>query len=200
MGPTAPRPGPLANVLPLAFELRGRSVLVIGAGRVGARKAAQLLEAGARVTVVAESLDAPLPAGLASVQRRRYREGDVAGHWLVVSATGDLTTNDQVVREARAAGTWLNVVDDPGRSSFYFMALHRDGDVCVAVSTSGASPALAQAIRTFIAERLPYGLAAVARRLAGERDALHRSMTSTEGVDWSGRISELFEEERRPSR
>ena len=179
-------------MLPLAFKLEGVDVLVIGAGTIGARKAAQLMEAGARVTVIAEEVLAPLPTGVACVERRRYVPGDLRGFSLVVSATGDAGTNDLVVDEARQERIWLNVVDDPERSSFYFMALHRQGDVTVAVSTAGAAPALAQEVRTLVAHALPDNLASVANTLREERRQIHDDGTSTEGVDWRPRIRELL--------
>jgi siroheme synthase-like protein len=180
-------------VLPLAFKLDGVEVLVIGAGQIGARKAAQLIEAGARVTVITEEVLAPLPEGVARIEKRRYARGDLRGFSLVVSATGDPLVNDVVVDEARDERLWLNTVDDPERSSFYFMALHRQGDVTVAVSTDGAAPALAQAVRTLVADALPSNLASVASTLREERRQLHESGTSTENRDWAPRIRELLD-------
>jgi siroheme synthase-like protein len=180
-------------MLPLAFKFDDRDVLVIGAGRVGVRKAVQLLEAGARVTLIAEEFLAPLPEGFVHVEHRRYRHGDLRGFWLVVSATGDAAVNDEIVKEANDERTWLNVVDDPERCNFYFMALHRQGDVTVAVTTEGAAPALAQEIRNLAAERLPSNLGEIAESLRNERRVLHESGVSTEGFDWSQRIRELLD-------
>jgi precorrin-2 dehydrogenase/sirohydrochlorin ferrochelatase len=174
------------------MKLDDRDVLVIGAGRVGAGKAALLIEAGARVTMIARELVAELPRGLASLEQREYRSGDLRGYTLVVSATGDATANDRIVEEARREHVWLNVVDDPARSDFYFTAVHRDGDVVVSVSTEGASPALAQELRSMIKERLPDNLGDVARQLRRERAELHAGGSSTEGFDWRPRIHELL--------
>lgn len=179
-------------MLPLAFEFDSTPVLVVGAGQVGARKVEQLIEAGALVTVIAEAIVAPLPEGVAHVEERRYREGDLRGFLLVVSATGDQLVNDQIVEEAREARLWLNVVDDPARSTFFFMALHRQGQVTVAVTTEGAAPALAQEIRSLAAARLPDNLGEVAATLREERRAVHESGASTEDLDWRTRIRELL--------
>jgi precorrin-2 dehydrogenase/sirohydrochlorin ferrochelatase len=174
------------------MKLTDKDVLVIGAGRVGTGKAALLIQAGARVTVIAHEVLADLPLGLASFKQRDYRDGDLRGFALVVSATGDASVNDRVVEEASREGIWLNVVDDPERSDFYFTAVHRDGDVTVSVSTEGASPALAQELRSMIAERLPDNLASVAQQLRQERTDFHANGSSTEGVDWQSRIRELL--------
>jgi len=179
-------------MLPLAFKFDGVPVLVVGAGRVGTHKASQLIHAGAVVTIIAEALLAPLPEGVAHVEQRRYKVGDLGGFFLVVSATGDPEVNDAIVAEAADERIWLNVVDDPERSSFYFMALHRQGDVTVAVTTEGAAPALAQEIRSLVAERLPQNLAEVAVTLRQERRALHDDGASTENLDWRSRIRELL--------
>jgi len=182
-------------MLPLAFRFDDKEVLVVGAGLVGVRKAQQLLESGARVTVIAEEFLVPLPEGLSHVEQRRYRRGDLRGYWLVVSATGDATTNDEIVREASEERVWLNVVDDPERCTFYFMALHRQGDVTVAVTTEGAAPALAQEIRNLAAERLPTNLGEIANTLREERRLVHEQGASTENQDWSARIRELLDAE-----
>jgi siroheme synthase-like protein len=179
-------------MLPLAFKFDDVPVLVIGAGKVGAYKTRQLLDAGAAVTVISDVVLEPLPEGVVHFEQRRYRTGDLDGFWLVVAATGDPAVNDEIVREARERRIWLNVVDDPERSSFYFMALHRQGDVTVAVTTEGAAPALAQAIRTMAADRLPDNLGEVAATLRAERRALHDEGASTENLDWRPRIRELL--------
>ncbi len=170
-------------MLPVVIDLAGRPVTVVGAGAVGARKVAQLLEVGAVVTVIANEVRA-LPAGVDTVRRRRYEPGDLAGAFLVVAATGDHGVDDAIAVEAASRGQLLNVVDDPKRSSFYFSALHRDGDVVVSVSTSGMSPALASWVRDRIAATLPSGLGALAERLAARRHAYHLAGTSTEGLAW----------------
>ena len=182
-------------MLPLAFNLVERPVVVIGAGSVGAAKARLLVEAGARVTVIARDVPVAPTDGIASLEVRNYRPGDLAPFVLCVSATGDPQINDVIVDEARRTRTWLNVVDDPSRSDFFFTAVHRDGDVMISVSTQGASPALAQEIRSMVRERLPTNLGATAAQLRAERDAMHARGESTEGFSWRARITELVENE-----
>lgn len=179
-------------MIPLAFDLRGRRVLVLGAGRIAAGKARLLLESGARVSVIAERQLVELPEGVGSLDTRRYQAGDLDGFMLVVCATGDRTTNDLVVNEAHERGIWINVVDDPERSDFYFTAVHRSGEVLISVSTQGASPALAQEVRDRIRDALPTGLGDVAKQLRDERRRLHDAGLSTEDVDWRARIRTLW--------
>ncbi len=174
-------------MFPLVLDLTGRRVVVVGAGRIGVGKAHQLTESGAVVTVISPEVSGDLPPG-ADLVSRDYREGDLADTLLVVCATGRGDVDDAVVAEARERNVLVNVVDDPVRSNFFFTAVHRDGDVSVSVSTEGASPALARRVRDDVAHSLPSGLGEVARRLRAERRALHDEGTSTEGLDWSGRI------------
>lgn len=181
------------TVLPLAFKLRGKSALVIGAGKIGVGKAQLLVRAGAIVTIIARERIADLPTGIKKFEERAYHSGDLRGYALIVSATGDSLINDQIVDEARTEGLWLNVVDDPDRSDFYFTAVHRTGDVVISVSTTGASPALAQVIRNLIRQHLPDTLSDIADRLRNERRVLHEAGTTSECVDWHSRILQLLD-------
>lgn len=180
-------------MFPMVVELRGRCVMVIGAGAVGAYKAAQLVEAGARVTILASEVRAALDPGVEAVLRRPYQFGDLAGAFLVVAATGDPLVNDRIVVEARELHILLNVVDDLARSNFFFTAVHRDGDVVVSISTSGASPALAQWLRNTLAQAVPKNIAHVATQLRAERRALHARGASTEQLDWTARVQHLID-------
>lgn len=181
-------------MFPLVVDLTGRRVVVIGAGKVGGHKATELLECGARVTMISEELLAPAPDGVEELLLRPYEYGDLSGAFLVVAATGNSSVSDEIVREATERNLLLNVVDDLGRSNFFFTAVHRDGDVMVSVSTGGASPALAQWVRATAARALPTNLARVARQLRDERRALHDRGESTEGRPWVDRVHELLGE------
>lgn len=139
---------------PLFLDLRGRKVLVVGAGKVALRKVRGLLEAGADVTVVSpegEPEFAPLPV---SWKRRRFRVSDVAGFALVFAATDDRAVNRKVGEAAAARGIWANVADAPEECDFLVPSRIRRGDLQVAVSTGGQSPRLAVGLRKKIEELL----------------------------------------------
>lgn len=136
---------------PIFLELAGRSCLVIGGGPVAERKVEGLLRAGASVTVLSPTLNAPLEA-LAREGRirhvgREYGTGDLAGHQLAFVATGDREVSAAVVREGREGGIWVNAADDPARCDFVLPAVLRRGHLVVAVGTGGSSPALTRTIR-----------------------------------------------------
>ena len=133
-------------------DLEGRSVLVVGAGRVAHEKASGLLECGA----------AALPVELV---RRTYRSSDLDGRYLVVAATADRAVNESVFADAEARALLCNVVDVPDLCSFILPALHREDPITVAISTGGASPVLAQRLRDDIAQVVRPEHAALAVRL-----------------------------------
>lgn len=179
-------------MLALSLDLRGKPAVVVGAGRVGAHRAAQLAAEGARVRVITKQVLAPLPDLVDDVLVRPYQRGDLVGAWIAVAAVGDEAVNDTIRAEADETETLLNVVDDPARSNVYFPAVHREGPVTVAVSTEGASPALAAYLRDLVATNLPSDLGTVAEALREERWRLHARGMSTESIDWTARITELL--------
>ena len=180
-------------MLPLAFKLNGKRVVVIGAGRVAGAKIELLVEAGADVLVISPEVLVELPESVSLVQRE-YRAGDLAGADLVIAAVGIASVNEVIVAEAREQRVWLNVVDNPALCDFFFTAVHRDGPVTVSVSSEGSSPALAKYVRDLVARLLPQNLAAVAETLRVERLTHQASGLSTESRDWSRRVAELVDE------
>ena len=133
------------------LDLRGRRCLVVGGGSVGLEKARGLLEAGAEVTVLAPEIVPELAALPVTRIEAEYAPGDVAPYWLVVAATPHRSVNRQVHADAETLARLCNVADDSELCSFILPAVHREGPILVAVSTSGASPALAQHLRAEIA-------------------------------------------------
>ena len=137
---------------PVFLNLKGRSVLVVGAGAVGMRKARGLQAAGARVTVVATTFSGALPAGVRRL-RRRYRTADVFRKLLVVAATDDTALNARIAREARCAGALVNRADDAEDCDYQVPSVFRKGRLALAVSTGGSAPALAKRIRLDLLKR-----------------------------------------------
>lgn len=179
-------------MLPIVLDLQGKTAVVVGAGEVGALRAAQLVAEGARVKVIAKEIRAPLPDLVEVVLARAYRRGDLAGAFFAVAATGNGAVDEAIRAEADETSTLLNVVDDPKLSTVYFPAVHRDGSVSVAVSTEGAAPALAVFLRDRLAKCLPAGLGKVAETLCEERRLLRARGASTDSIKWSARIEELL--------
>ncbi len=174
---------------PVFLDLQAVRVLVVGGGRVALRKVDGLLGAGAAVTVVAPERDPEFDRLGVEILPRRYRTGDVGGFRLVITATDDPEVNAAVAADASAAGIWVNSADDPQNCSFILPAITRQGDVVVAVSTGGSSPALASHLRREIADTVLHpSLAAAARDLAEQRQQIKSDGGSTEDLDWSDRV------------
>ena len=136
---------------PVFLDIAGKPVVVIGGGEVAARKVEGLLDAGAQVTVVSPELHPDL-AGLVAAGRlrylgREYQPGDLEGYILAFVATDDRSANAAVAREGKERGVWVNAVDDPPNCDFVMPGVVRRGDLVVAVSTSGGSPAMARKMR-----------------------------------------------------
>lgn len=148
------------------LDVAGRDCLVVGGGSVGLEKAEGLLAAGARVTVVAPEIGPELEGLAVSRVRRRYRGSDLVGRFLVIAATADPGVNRRVSADAEARGLLCNVADVPELCSFILPAIHRAGPITIAVSTSGASPALAKRLRTKFAAQVDDETVELAERLS----------------------------------
>ncbi len=185
-----------ADLYPVSLRVADLPCLVVGGGRVAARKIAALLSCGAAVTVVAP--EAHVAVGLLAddgafarlqgphlqVHLRPYQRGEAAHYRLVVTATGDPAVDAAVYDDAEQAGVWVNSADDPDHCTFVLPAVTRDGSVAVAVSTGGASPALASWLRRRIADAIGPGLGPLASLLDEARQRIHARGSSTETVDW----------------
>jgi len=147
------------SLFPIFLKLTGRPCTVIGGGNLAESKIESLLTANARVTVIAPRANARITslagAGEITVHTREYAHGDLAGQFLAVAATDNPAVNRAVFAEAESSGVLINAVDDPPFCDFYFPSVVRRGDLQIAISTAGASPALAQRLRKEINKLLP---------------------------------------------
>lgn len=136
---------------PICLDIRERKCLVVGGGRVAERKVKGLLDSGGRVTVVSPQLTDTLQKlreeGRLVWLTRGYRSGDADGFFLIIAATDDLAIQESVFAEAESKGIPVNVADVPEKCSFILPAQVKRGDLSIAVSTAGKSPALAKKIR-----------------------------------------------------
>lgn len=136
---------------PVNLDVENRSCLVVGGGPVAARKAKTLLECGALVTVVSIAFH-PSFGDLAKNSRltliqRPYAAADLAGKFLVIGATSNESLNRQINADAEARNMLCNIADVPEICNFILPSIIRRGDLCIAVSTSGKSPAFAKKLR-----------------------------------------------------
>jgi precorrin-2 dehydrogenase/sirohydrochlorin ferrochelatase len=173
---------------PVNLVLAGRSVLVVGGGRVALNKVEGLLEAGARVRVIAPVIDDAIKALPVECDERAYRRGEAADYRLALTATDDPATNAAVHEDAEAAGVWVNSADDPDRCTFTLPARVRRGRLLVTVSTGGHSPALATWLRRRFEDELGSEYETLLDMLATARESVRAGGRSTEDVDWQSAL------------
>ena len=164
------------DYLPLHFDLKSRHCLLVGGGEIALRKAELLHGAGASIRVVAPEISNSLAELLAGdsheLLRRAYREDDLAGVSLAVSATDDPETNARVSRDAQARQIPVNVVDQPDLCTVIFPAIIDRSPVVLSVSTGGASPVLTRRLREMLESLVGEGYSRLARFLGERRAAL----------------------------
>ncbi|MEE8421351.1 MAG: bifunctional precorrin-2 dehydrogenase/sirohydrochlorin ferrochelatase [Dehalococcoidia bacterium] len=165
---------------PIFVEMEGRKVILVGGGQVALEKIGKLIDADADVTVVAPELIPPMrdliDTGRAKLIERAYEGGDIDGFEVVMIATDDGEVNRAVAEEARAAGIWVNAADDVNNCDFILPSMLNRGNITIAMSTAGTSPAMARWLRenvsNFLTEEVEMlgDLLAEVRILARERD------------------------------
>jgi len=147
------------SLLPIFLKLTDRPCLLVGAGEVALQKIPSLLAAEARLRVIAPRVGAEIAAlareGRIEVVEREFAEADLDGVFLVIAATDNPAVNAAVYRAAVERNILCNSVDDPPHCDFYFGSIVTRGDLQIAISTAGESPALAQRLRREIDEQLP---------------------------------------------
>jgi precorrin-2 dehydrogenase/sirohydrochlorin ferrochelatase len=147
------------SLFPIFLKLTNRSCIVIGAGHLAESKIESLQAANARITVIApaasDRITAMSDSGEITWHQREYATGDLANQFLVVAATNVPAVNRAVFAEAESVGILINAVDDPPFCDFYFPSVVRRGELQIAISTAGHSPALAQRLRKEINAILP---------------------------------------------
>jgi precorrin-2 dehydrogenase len=136
---------------PVFLDLHGKPVVVIGGGKVAERKALTLLTCGARITVVSPALTKRLSclaqAGAIHHRNRRWRPSDLQEAFLVIATTNDRKDNAEIAGRVDTRSRLVNIADDPARCNVIAPSVIARGDLIIAVSTSGRSPALARRIR-----------------------------------------------------
>ena len=185
-GPPVGRPA--LSGTPVNLLVRGRRVVVVGGGRIAARKLESLLDAGADALVVAPHVDAEIRAwadqGRCAVVVRAFEPADLDGAWLAFTATDDPSVNRAVFDAGEERRIWTNSADDPDNCSFTLMSVVRRSDLVIAIGTGGRSPALATYLRGRLGEEIGPEYATLLDLLSEAREAMRASGRSSEDADW----------------
>jgi precorrin-2 dehydrogenase / sirohydrochlorin ferrochelatase len=167
------------SLFPMFVKLEGRSCLVVGAGAVGEGKISSLLEAGAKVCVVSPRATPRVhewsATGAIKWLRRNFEQEDLAAKFMVIAATPSAKVNARVFEEARRRKVLCNSVDDPPHCDFFYAAVVRRGDLQIAISTNGKSPALAQRMRKRFERQFGPEYADKINELGAARERLFRA-------------------------
>jgi precorrin-2 dehydrogenase/sirohydrochlorin ferrochelatase len=174
---------------PVFLDIAGKPVVVIGGGNIAYQKMANLVKAGAEVTVVSPDLNKEMAALKAAGKfrhlERDYEPGDLEGYAIAFVATDDRSVNSTVADEGKARKVWVNAVDDPPYCDFIMPGIAQKGDLIVAISTSGRSPAMARKMREEIEEFLTEAWAAMLELAAEVRAELREQGKLIDADIWN---------------
>jgi precorrin-2 dehydrogenase/sirohydrochlorin ferrochelatase len=164
------------KLFPMFLKLAGRPCLVAGAGGIGESKISSLLEADARVCVVAPEATSQVQSWAESRKiewlQRAWEPADLDGMFLVVAATSSTEVHEHIFGEATRRGVLCNIVDVPALCDFYYPAVVQRGALQIAISTAGQSPALAQRLRKELEAQFGAEYAIWLEQLGQEREKL----------------------------
>jgi siroheme synthase-like protein len=173
---------------PVNLVVASRRCVVVGAGRIAARKIAALLDAGADVRVIAPGATPEVrewaDAGRLRLDARKFEPADLDGAGLATTATGDPDVDHAVFTAAEDRHVWVNSADDPANCSFTLMSVVRSGDLVVTIGTGGRSPALASWLKARFEGELGPEYATLLDILSEAREELRASGRSSEDADW----------------
>jgi siroheme synthase-like protein len=177
---------------PANLLVTGRRCVVVGAGRIAARKVESLLDAGAAVTVVAprvgDEVRAWADAGRLELAERPFDAADLDGAWLAVTATDEPSVNAAVFAAGEARRMFVNSADDPANCSFTLMSVVRRGDIVVTIGTNGRSPALATYLKDHVREEMGPEYETLLDLLSEAREEMRAGGRSSEDADWRAAI------------
>jgi len=177
-----------ASYYPIFLNISDKRCVVVGGGQVALRKVKALLEHGASVEVcspdVCPELNKLAESGEIRVLPRSFQTGDLQDTFIAIAATSDKSINLQVAQEAQREAVLVNVVDDAEISDFITPSYVRRGDVTIAVSTAGKSPALARKIRTRLEKELDEEYASLVHLISEVRAEVKQQQIKVDGDAW----------------
>lgn len=173
---------------PIFLNIRGKRCVVVGGGRVAFRKVKTLLEHGADVEVISPNLCSGLKQleedKAIKVIYQNYKPGKIKGAFIVIAATDKKEVNQNVSQEAKKRGIIVNVVDAPELSDFIIPSSLYRGNLAIAISTAGVSPALAKKIRTKLEQNFGEEYASLTALIGEVRSELKKRGITLSGDSW----------------
>ena len=181
------------SYFPIFLEMKQRRCLVIGGGAIAERKIAGLLDVGANVAVISPDVTEKIARWSkekwVNLIARRYQPGDLSGYELAFITTNDTEVNAIAYYEGRERGVWVNTADDRAHCDFILPSVLRRGDLTVAVSSGGATPALARTIREELEIYLSHEYEQLAKLASEARVELHKRSLNVPFETWRRALS-----------
>ena len=186
------------NYFPAFLKLDGSRILIVGGGKIATEKIEKLLDFTTSIEVIAPEISADMQRyieafGLRSYQRE-YIDGDALKYDIVIIAVDDLELQRRIYEETRKSRVLCNAVDSVDYCDFIFPSYLKEGDLTIAVSTSGASPAVAKHLRRYLQSILPEGIAAFLEEMKALRTRLPKGKERMQMLDKKAR--EFFNKKR----
>ena len=178
----------MAPYYPVYLDIRDRRCVIVGGGQMAEGKVAALRESGAQVCIISPEVTGEIQgmadSGMISLEKREYRDGDLEGAFIAIAATDDSDLDERISREAAARNVPLNVVDVTHLCTFIAPAVIRRGEVTVAISTAGLSPALARKLRVELQDSPALDYADMALMLSEVRLELRSEGAAIDADHW----------------
>ena len=168
------------KLLPVALNVEGASILIVGGGKVATRKAATLRECGARITIISPTLCDELQAMQEELEysARCFQADDCDSYNLVFACTNDRHVNAQIAAEAKVKNIWAQVADDAGGSTLHSAATIRRDEICIGISSGGGSPALAKHLKSEIEKCIGEEYALLLKLMSSRRKKMKAQIAS----------------------
>jgi siroheme synthase-like protein len=184
----------MPDYYPVYLNLAGKSCVIVGGGTVAQGKISALRDAGAVITIISpqvtDGIKRAVQRGDVVWVQREYKPGDLDGAFIAVAATNVWHVNRQIHEEAEDRGVLLNVVDDPDQCTFIAPSIVRRDPITLAISTGGASPALARKMREVLSEARILQWAELAGVLSQARRVIKEKRTAIDPTRWQCVITE----------
>ena len=186
----------MTSFYPVFLNLTGRRCVVIGGGQIAEGKITTLIDSEAKITVISpdatQCIRDAADRAVIEFQERKYKNGDLQDSFLAIAATNDRVVNQEIFEEAEKLGVLLNVVDDPPRCSFIAPSIVKRGPVTLAISTGGASPALARKLRETLTDSRHLQWADAASVLSNARQVIKDKQVAIDPQRWQCCMSSDF--------
>jgi len=178
----------LASYYPVFLNISDKRCVVVGGGQVALRKVRAMLEHGANIDVISPDLCSELvqltKRGEINVLNREYQIGDLKGAFVAIAATDNDEINRRIAEEAKRNAVLVNVVDEVKNSDFIVPSYLHRGEITIAISTAGKSPALARKIRTKLEKDFGDEYASLTRLISEVRAEAKKQKIEVDGNDW----------------